>query len=1075
MAYKMKIVTISKTIRMLTVILLVCGLYACVDDREEFGPDGPLGGKATEFVFSVSLPAQARTYALGTADENNVSRIDVLAFKYDGSQYLLADWTQAIAGSIQDNGSSSSKKFTVKFTRLVQGDSYKFVILANAKQEVENLFAGGTTVGAEKNATLAQLKLSGVARWNMDTSDSGYRDIPMWGETPSQDGSGDKTISPNMQVTGLALLRMVARINLTIDGAGTPPATGDFKLRSVSLYNTHQSAQVVPALANLVSGSTSQVKLPTLVSGSNTVKGPVLYDASVTACDISDEALVNNIYTFESAVARDGSNNPITEQTTCLVVGGLYGSDTQPTYYRLDLVKKDGAGNVTYLDILRNHSYNVKITKVKGRGYDTPEEAFKSKAVNIEAEVVVWNDAQISDVVFDGQHMLGVSKGEFSFSREQRTVSSDDNILSVTTDYPTGWTVEKIIDASDNDISSVTNPSTGWLSLSPNSGASGSTVDTKLILTENTSGGTRTGFIHLKAGRLAYVVKVNQLATAHIGISIADVATGSAIGILEYASTLQDVSGGILPVPQQFKLKWSPVSSNLFFASTAINNDFIFASGAGLDNIPASGSINDPAGSKVYTIQPTAITAANLASNPFYERLSILLYTITNGVETVNKTLTLRQFVYNMVPVVEPVYVMDGTRKSFGVRSNTPFTVSVQSNPNNVITLRTTSGVPSTGASGTPVYFDIIDDVTNPTIYQQDVVLTISSPANLFPETTLTLNCASGELRDKANSYIMSPNGAGILIPVGRSNESMLGSQLGISESFSAELLWTDNANGVASNSNIRMVRTIGTGSSGYVLVMPGTQDGNAVVVIRNSSNKILWSWHIWVTPYLPSPVGTSKLMDRNLGATSNAKGDVRARGLMYQWGRKDAFPAYPELTIISGIDEPTLYTASGSTISVTNTQHSNSSNFANSVANPLTFYYGQSSRDWYTNNATPDATQTALWGQGSSKSVYDPCPSGWRVPQGTVWSGISSSDFPVGVTGDYGRTTNNAAYIGFYPYTGTRSATSGQYQNVGMSGYYRTADYQRSLTFSNGGGAPDAGHNGLRALAGAVRCVRDE
>ncbi|MCD8313256.1 MAG: hypothetical protein LUC24_03765 [Bacteroidales bacterium] len=70
---------------------------------------------------------------------------------------------------------------------------------------------------------------------------------------------------------------------------------------------------------------------------------------------------------------------------------------------------------------------------------------------------------------------------------------------------------------------------------------------------------------------------------------------------------------------------------------------------------------------------------------------------------------------------------------------------------------------------------------------------------------------------------------------------------------------------------------------------------GNALIGAFDSSGKVLWTWHVWVcTDYLDG-VKTElwdsgyEFMDRNLGAYTNYPGSG-SFGLLYQWGRKEPF-----------------------------------------------------------------------------------------------------------------------------------------------------------------------------------------
>lgn len=611
-------------------LMLGCILFSCSEEREIIHPSA---GNNMELAFGVNLPASSPgTYALTATDENKLAHVYVLAFKAGGGQYKLYDWAET--GTIQDNGEISKKKFTVTFTRLKQNEAYRFVLLGNAKPEVDALFDGGTGEGVEKNTMLAQLQLSGIARWNNDPGSNDYRDIPMWGEA-----SGDQTITPGLTVTGLKLLRMVARIDITVGDQ----AQQDFKLKTVHLYNSHQKARIAPDPANLAAGSLSKVEKPTLAAGSNVVKGPLDYTV------LNDISLESSIYTFESEVIYENSS-PVTNKMTCLVVGGVYGNDATPTYYRIDFVKQE---DDSPRDILRNYRYAVRITKVKGQGYQTAEEAFNAKAVNIEAEIVAWDEAEITGIASDGQYRLAVSQEIFTFSRDSRTALSKDNTLTVKTDYPSGWSVEQIADSGNNPVS--------WLSVSSAGEYSGST-DVKLILEENT-GSDRTAYIYLKAGRLVYKVTVTQTTTSGIDLYIKD-AGGNEISELFFREPI-----GVQPAAQKFGLFWFPATSDVMVSSQMVGTTpFTLAPGS---DVPAT--FNNASGEIWYnTILPTPIYGADVADDPFMEKISRFDFTITNGQRYMTKSLFLHQATYNVVvTVADGFYHLDGSNYMFAIESNT--------------------------------------------------------------------------------------------------------------------------------------------------------------------------------------------------------------------------------------------------------------------------------------------------------------------------------------------------------------------------------------------------------------------
>ena len=272
---------------------------------------------------------------------------------------------------------------------------------------------------------------------------------------------------------------------------------------------------------------------------------------------------------------------------------------------------------------------------------------------------------------------------------------------------------------------------------------------------------------------------------------------------------------------------------------------------------------------------------------------------------------------------------------------------------------------------------------------------------------------------------------------------------------------------------------------NGYLIFeTPSTfKEGNAVVAVKDAAGNILWSWHIWLTDQPQGQVyfnNAGTMMDRNLGATSATPGDVGALGLFYQWGRKDPFLGSSSIS-----DE----IEAKSTITWPSAVSSNSSNgtIAYAVANPTTFIkYNSSNYDWYYSGYS--STDNTRWTTSeNTKSVYDPCPAGWRVPDGGdngVWSkalGSSSyfSGYPYDSTNEgmnFSGKFGSASTI-WYPASGCRDSSDGSLNDVGDYGYYWSAspgsNYAYGLRFGYYGGVyPSNSSN--RAYGQSVRCLQE-
>jgi hypothetical protein len=216
--------------------------------------------------------------------------------------------------------------------------------------------------------------------------------------------------------------------------------------------------------------------------------------------------------------------------------------------------------------------------------------------------------------------------------------------------------------------------------------------------------------------------------------------------------------------------------------------------------------------------------------------------------------------------------------------------------------------------------------------------------------------------------------------------------------------------------------------------------------------------------------------MDRDLGATSDVVGNLNALGLLYQWGRKDPF-AGASATANGTTTLKTLYAgASGSTVYSSENilaPTASANNLETSVRNPGVFYFSRSVQnyDWYCGS---DITQNdALW-DTTTKTVYDPCPSGWKVAPQAAFSSWSTSTTTWNST-NLGRSFT-AVSGSWYPAAGYRYSTAGELIFVGTSGFYWSATVSGKnayyLDFYSSSVSPSYGDS--RANSFGVRCVEE-
>lgn len=199
---------------------------------------------------------------------------------------------------------------------------------------------------------------------------------------------------------------------------------------------------------------------------------------------------------------------------------------------------------------------------------------------------------------------------------------------------------------------------------------------------------------------------------------------------------------------------------------------------------------------------------------------------------------------------------------------------------------------------------------------------------------------------------------------------------------------------------------------NGRILAKVDKTAANAVIAATDASGNIIWSWHLWCPGFEieEKPVIDGSIMDVNLGATSrDFKNSVNTYGLMYQWGRKDPFPGSP---IRNNGDIYTLnakvYDINGNEVKIGSTSMYNTlnNNLAFSIANPATCISCNAQKSTTGDWLKPSESNGAFWGNPKgyikpaegepapegTKTYYDPCPVGWRVPSANKFKHITES-----------------------------------------------------------------------------------
>lgn len=311
--------------------------------------------------------------------------------------------------------------------------------------------------------------------------------------------------------------------------------------------------------------------------------------------------------------------------------------------------------------------------------------------------------------------------------------------------------------------------------------------------------------------------------------------------------------------------------------------------------------------------------------------------------------------------------------------------------------------------------------------------------------------------------------------------------QNGSDPATQASIVWTDQS-GIVDGLSVT-----NAGANSFVnfhVPADKIKNGNAVIAVKNASGTVMWSWHLWfdhdnvlaTTPVVNHQGHTYNFTNQTLGFAYRkwggstydkarvarviveqtiANGGVKQRGYiditqnpgnvkeisstMYQFGRKDAMPGVrtvsdgsftqngsDHMSIQNGIQHPEIiYTCRESWFEAPPTGYS---------------YYNL----WSMENTTKGRNDNAV-----TKTIYDPCPAGFKMPASNAFTGFTTNGQNKGtknVSGawdmgwNFKGTGTNTVY---FPASGYRNGHDGFLTIAGRSGYYWSAGPGKS----DGGG----------------------
>ena len=478
----MKYIHSTPGFNILSLILLVMIGFVGCSDEYSVGPR-PIGNAVsfTLTVPDVSIPSVSTRTMEGTNNkEDEVKTVDILVFDAAQSPEVLL--ARVVATNVTQDLSKNPS--TVTFSAELPRTSGKARVVMVANQSLSSIIQD-SDIGKTKAEIMPKLTHSSTEAWPANGSNSsGYTPIPMYAE---KEVSKDPIININ-------LVRMLARIDINNEAS-------NFTVENVYLANYNTVGYIASAWdsgTGLLSDP--EPDDPMIPGNSDRTGSPYSYSVNGAA------SYLGEIYTYEAIAAADAASNSdgspndgavSRKDATCLIVKGKMTGDNTSYYYRVDFLK---SGTADYMPLKRNYKYTINIKEASGIGYLTMEEAIESyrTMTNLNVRLIAYNRDKISDIVYNGQYMLGVSESAIRVWQYENVSYKID----VFTDSPGGW-------------KAVITDSGGWLNFSNGTAVTGSAnTDGAIYLNFpyywNDVGQTRQATLTITAGRLTHSISIEQ-------------------------------------------------------------------------------------------------------------------------------------------------------------------------------------------------------------------------------------------------------------------------------------------------------------------------------------------------------------------------------------------------------------------------------------------------------------------------------------------------------------------------------------------------------------------------------------
>lgn len=371
--------------RLLFIIPIILSLHSC---HKQATTSTSLGESEVDMTFST----QATTRSEGSAAERAIKQVDILVFDREGVD--------------ADNATFLYQRYAWN----KQGDTYRTMLLIGAHLDIYVAVNVRELVNSEE--IVEGMKWSEVREkltlTNPDQIDLENQALPMWGYVH------DYTVKdqPLNHLGTLKLLRAVSSADISITATN---------------FSLDKGHIVFGANKGYLPFSPSNVNLDFTVKTPEVPSDMVATTEWTYAVLPTHKQIINRFYMYDN-------DAPVGDKryTKVVLEGKWSGSSlTQNTFYPLAF--RNPTTNAQ-LKVTRNKKYVIVVTNVNGDGFADLESAKRGDDVNMDYQVIPWDDNSDGDIMIDGTKFFAMPSKKVTLFRDLGSVTE----IVFQTNYPLG-------------------------------------------------------------------------------------------------------------------------------------------------------------------------------------------------------------------------------------------------------------------------------------------------------------------------------------------------------------------------------------------------------------------------------------------------------------------------------------------------------------------------------------------------------------------------------------------------------------------------------------------------------------